>query len=401
MTSEDRKISDVFRALSKRDITVIIFSVILGFIGASATDIYLPSMPSIATAFQATKTQVQHTIPIFLIGNVISQLIYGVLADRFGRRNIVLSGLFIAVIGFLLAILATNIESLLLARLIQGLGIGVAFLMFRSLICDVVSGKRLAVILSYGTILFSISPIVAPIAGGYIEHFLNWRFSFLLLLIIYLAYIIIFWRFCPETLEHKIDVKIQSLLSHYYQLLTNKKFLSSTIIAGVGCSIIMSYATAASFIFQKHFHLSPIAFGWLGIFIGSINIIAKQFNAKFALHCRISKLLLLGNLMIIAAGIAMFLLKDNQNFLSTLIPILIAVAGLAFIMGNAMTVAMFAFQHIRGIAASIYGVMQIFISFIACAVIAHFAAYNVLTLSLAYIILSVIGIVFSLLLISY
>ena len=399
MTSTDRTISDVFRALSKRDITVIIFSVILGFIGASATNIYLPSMPSIAMAFHATKSQVQHTIPIFLIGNVISQFIYGVLADRFGRRNIVLSGLFVAMIGFLLAMLASNIESLLLARLMQGIGVGAAFIMFRLLICDVVSGKRLVVVLSYGTILFSISPIVSPIAGGYIEHFLNWRFCFLLLLIIYLVYSIMFWRLCPETHDHKIEVKIKSILIHYSQLLTNKKFLSSTIVAGVGCSIIMSYATAASFIFQKHFHLSPIAFGWLGIFIGSINIIAKQFNARFALHYRISKLLLLGNLMIIIAGFAMFLLKDNQNFLSTLIPILIAVAGLAFIMGNAMSIAMFALPNIRGMAASLYGVMQIFISFISCALIAHFAAYNVLTLSLAYIILSLIGIGFSFILV--
>ncbi len=356
-------------------------------------------MPSIAATFHATKAQVQHTMPAFLIGNVISQFIYGVLADRFGRRRVVLSGLFISIIGFVLATFAFSISSFLLARVIQGIGVGVSFLMFRSLICDVVSGKRLAVVLSYGTILFSISPIVSPIAGGYIEHFLNWRWCFLLLLIIYLIYIIMFWYLCPETHEHKIEIRLKSLLGHYFKVLTNKKYLSSTIIGGVGCSIIMAYATAASFIFQKHFHLSPIAFGWLGIFIGSVSIISKQFNARFALRYRISELLLAGNVMIIIAGFVMLLFKDSQNFLTTLIPILIAVAGLAFIMGNVMSVAMFEFPDIRGIAASIYGIIQILISFIACSVIAHFAAYNVLTLSLAYIILALIGIFFSLLLI--
>jgi len=386
------KISDVFRSLSRENILVIIFATVLGFIGAGAIDLYLPSMPSMGLALHATKVDVQHTVSFFLIGCALSQLIYGVLADRFGRKKIVIVGLLIAILGFLLAAFATTISSLLQARLIQGIGVGVSLMMFRTMICDVITGKHLVVVLSYATILFSMSPIISPVIGGYIEHYLSWRYCFLLLLLVYVVFIILFWRFCPETHTKKIDIKLSSLLAHYKTIFTHKVFIYNTILGGIGFGIIMAYATAAAFVFQTHFHLSPIAFGWLGIFIGLVSIISKQFNARFALRFSIPSLLVLGNSIILFGGLLLFFLRNNQNFISALIPILIVVAGVAFIMGNAMSLALSPFGQTRAIAASIFSVLQVFVAFVASAIIAYFAQYNVLTLSLAYIMLAFIGV---------
>ena len=386
---------DVLRSLTKRDVTVIVFAVLLGFLGGMATDLYLPAMPQMALALAASKSQVQHTVSVLLLGCVFSQPVYGALADRYGRKIILIIGLSVTVIGFIMAMLATSIDMLLWARLLQGIGIGASMPLFRSLICDVVSGKRLVIVLSYGTMLFSLSPIISPAMGGYITHYLSWRFCFALLLLVYLIYMLAFWIWCPETQPDvdKISMKLGKLFGYYRELFTDKVFLLASLCGGVGFAVIMAYVTSTAFIFQRHFTLTPIQFGWLGIVLGGASIYGKQLNAKLSLRIRISTLMLFGCCLILGSGVLLLLFMHNRCFLSALLPILLAVIGLSFLMGNAMVLAMNNFAHIRGIAGSMYGMLQMAVAVITSAVVAHFAAYYVLTLALAYVTLAIFGVI--------
>ena len=335
MSNQDqkRKVYEIFRSLNSEQIAVSLFAIILGFIGIAATDIYLPSMPSISLALHASKAQVQLTIAIFLVGCVFLQPFYGIIADKYGRKSAILIGMIISIIGFLLAACASDIKLLLIARFIQGAGVCVAFVMFRVLICDVITGKKLPVILSYGAIIFSLSPILAPMAGGYIEAYLDWRFCFWILSVIYVIYIILFIIFCPKI---KYEKKTNNLLNNYKRIFKSRLFLAGSFAGGIGYSFIMAYATTASFIFQKHFLLSPVVFGWLGIFIGATNILGKHYNAVLSLKISLSKLLMLGNLIVLVGGLLLLIFSKETNFLTALIPITLCTFGIGFIMGNAI-----------------------------------------------------------------
>ena len=395
MNSSNNKdtISGILRSLSKQQVIVVLFAMTLGFIGFMATDLYLPSMPYMTVALNASKNQIQQTIAFFLLGSVSSQLIYGALADRFGRKSTLLIGLAISLIGFGIAVFAHSIHVLLFARFVQGLGAGAAMPLFRSLIYDVVSGKKLVIVLSYGTMLFSLSPILSPLIGSYIEQYLNWRYCFVLLFVIFGLYAWLFARFCPETLTSRASIRLTALAKYYRQLLKHHKFLLASVCSGIGVGQIMAYITSAAFIFQTQFHLTPIAFGWLSVLVGATTIIGKQLNAKLSLKLSISTLILIGNIMALTAGVILTVFAHTNYLLMVLLPILLMVASVGFIMGNAMVIALNDFSHIRGTAGALYGVIQLSIGVIASAVAAYYAASDILLLGIIFMSLSVVGVI--------
>ena len=184
-------------------------------------------------------------------------------------------------------------------------------------------------------------------------------------------------------------------------LVHNLFFYAGSFAGGIGYSFIMAYATTASFIFQKHFLLSPVVFGWLGIFIGATNILGKHYNAVLSLKISLSKLLMLGNYCVsrwsnlLVGGLLLLIFSKETNFLTALIPITLCTFGIGFIMGNAMILAMSEFQEIKGLSASAYGTVQILLSFIISMIISYFVKYNVLTLASTYFILGICGMIFS------
>ncbi len=386
-------ISGILRSLSKHQVIVVLFAMTLGFIGFMATDLYLPSMPAMAITLHTTKSYIQETIALFLLGSVASQLVYGALADRFGRKITLLIGLSISLVGFAFAVFAFSINTLLVARFVQGLGAGAAMPLFRSLIYDVISGKKLVIVLSYGTMLFSLSPILSPLIGSYIEHYLNWRICFVLLFAIFGIYAFLFARYCPETLTNRASIRLTVLAKYYSELLKHYKFLLASVCSGVGVGQIMAYITNAAFVFQTRFHFSPIAFGWLSVIIGITTIVGKQLNAKCALNLHVSTLILIGNLLSLIAGAWLIYFSHTQNVILVVLPILLMVTSVGFIMGNAMVIALKDFSHIRGTAGAFYGVIQVSIGVMASAVTAHYASHNILILGIIFMSLSVIGVI--------
>ncbi len=386
-------IGNIIRSLSKPQIIVLVFAMMLGFINFLATDLYLPSMPSMTIALSATRGQIQATIAIFLLGSTATQLIFGTLSDRFGRRIILIVGLCISLGGFVLATFAFNIHTLLWARLIQGIGLGVAMPLFRALLCDVVSGKKLVIALSYCTMLFSLSPIIAPLAGSYIEEYLNWRVSFVFLFLIFGLYIFLAVRYCPETLKNRVSIRFSVLRKYYAQLFTHYKFIVASLVSGAGLGQVMAYITNASFIFQVRFHFSPVLFGWTCVVVAIATILGKLLNAKCALNLQVSTLILIGNCMTLVAGVWLMYFVHTQNVLLILLPLLLMVMSVGFTIANALVIAMKDFGHIRGTAGALYGVIQLSVGVIASAITAYYASHDVLILGMVFIVLSIFGLI--------
>jgi DHA1 family bicyclomycin/chloramphenicol resistance-like MFS transporter len=149
------------------------------------------------------KTHMQLSISIFLLGIGFSQLFYGQLSDKYGRKPIVIFGLTLAALSNFLVFIYLNINYFLVLRLLQGIWCGVCIGVGRMIASDMVQGERYAIVTSYMSLFVSLSPLCAPAIGGYIQSWFNWQANFIVLGIIIILVLFAYILFCEETRFHE------------------------------------------------------------------------------------------------------------------------------------------------------------------------------------------------------
>jgi len=147
-------------------------------ISGFGTDIYLPSMPAMAQELGLPQSQVQLTLPLFLVSYGLSQLISGSFLDTFGRRRISLGALLIFSLSSLVTAWSHSIIIIYAMRCLQGLCVGFIVVATRAFFSDIYDGDKRKHYISLMTIVWSVGPIVAPFVGGYLEHSFGWRSNF-------------------------------------------------------------------------------------------------------------------------------------------------------------------------------------------------------------------------------
>lgn len=159
---------------------VIIMAPLLNSVSGIAIDLFAPSMPAIAREFGVSDALMQGSISITLVAYAVGQLIFGLVADGRGRLVALLPGLGIFVGGSLLAMVAQNIETFLLARALQGFAVGACQVCARALLVDNVKGERFFVAIVYLSLAWGLGPVFAPFIGGLLEQYAGWRWNFAL-----------------------------------------------------------------------------------------------------------------------------------------------------------------------------------------------------------------------------
>ncbi|WP_043969785.1 MULTISPECIES: multidrug effflux MFS transporter [Acinetobacter] len=330
---------------------------------ALAIDIYLPAFPLLAESFATTAGQIQLTLSVFLIGLAIGQGIYGPLLDRFGRRNPLLIGIAIFILGSLLAAIAPSIEWLLAARFLQAIGASAGLVVPRAIISDVCDAKTSAKNFSILMQVMMIIPIIAPLFGSFILRFGSWTLIFYILAI--LGTILWLWGnyAIPETLkpEYRQPLQLSTIRISYQTLALNQKFMAYTLAGGSILGGFFVYLSQSPFIFIQHYHIHNEGFSTLFaanaiglIILGQVSImLLKRWSAQ--------QLLILG--MCIFSGASLILLLSVS--LSTLsLWQYVALLGLSiwstgFIFGNVTALTMQQSpQHLTGAASSLMGLLQ-------------------------------------------
>ena len=149
-----------------------------------AMDMMLPALPDIASAFHITSlNKPQEVLSAFLIGFGIGQFIMGPLSDRFGRRPVLIDGMALYCIASLLAITASSFETLLLARVLQGLGTSATRVIATSVVRDCYVGRRMASVMSLAMMIFIAVPVIAPSLGQAVMLWAQWRGIFVVLMV--------------------------------------------------------------------------------------------------------------------------------------------------------------------------------------------------------------------------
>lgn len=244
----------------------IIFSVLLVYCVALtliATDIYAPSMPSMAKHFGVQADAIQHTITMNLIGLTLMPFFFGFMADWRGRRFTVLFGLTVFTIGSLFCALSESLPLIYLGRLLQGSGgasIAVAGL---ASVKDLYNREEAAKVVAYQGIAISASPAFAPFIGGLIEVHLDWHWNFYIVLVLSALGLLLSFLYYFEIAQPHDQPKktAKGSLMNFKKLLRSPQFLSLALIHPSLFSGLWCFITVSAFYFIDVVELSPDIYG--------------------------------------------------------------------------------------------------------------------------------------------
>ncbi|EKO3844967.1 multidrug effflux MFS transporter [Vibrio harveyi] len=222
-------------------------------VGQLSTGLVFPSLPWIAKDFDISLDQAQLLVSVYLLGFGPSQFIYGPVSDALGRKKVLLTGLLIAMLGLLMIIFFSNtFTGMVMGRFLQGLGTGCCAVLARASTRDRFSGPELPVALSYIAMAASITPLVAPVIGGFINAHFGWTMVFISLLgYVSLAWIVILVRFKETITQTSPLPSPKKMLLQYRDLLTSRYFMSFASIGWLNFSLMITTVSVMPFIMQN------------------------------------------------------------------------------------------------------------------------------------------------------
>ncbi|MFM2587514.1 multidrug effflux MFS transporter [Vibrio sp. TBV020] len=222
-------------------------------VGQLSMGLVFPSLPWIAKDFAVSLDEAQLLVSVYLLGFGPSQFIYGPISDALGRKKVLLSGLLIALSGLIMIIVfRDSFSGMVLGRFLQGLGTGCCAVLARASTRDRYSGSQLPVALSYIAMVASITPLIAPVLGGFINYHFGWTMVFVSLLgYVSIAWVLIAFRF-DETLARTSAIPSpKRMLLQYKELLGSRYFMSFASIGWLNFSLMITTVSVMPFIMQN------------------------------------------------------------------------------------------------------------------------------------------------------
>ena len=335
---------------------------LLTALGPLSTDLYLPSLPSIASGFQSTTAAAQTTLSAFLFGFALGQIFHGPLSDRLGRKPVLLAGMVLFIIASFACAYAPTMDLLIAGRFLQALGASGPIVLGRAIVRDLYEGPRAGRELSRMGTVMGIVPALAPIVGGVIETHYGWRFSFTAMLIfgVLLGIVVIFGL--PETLRGKTTepLSLRSILTDYIQLLKNPRYRFYVSLSALSYGGVFAFISGSSFVLQKHYGLDAMLFGISFGLVVLGYISGTLLAARLVVKIGIDRTIGYGTAALATGGTVMllaFFLGPVSPF-AILAPMMIYTLGVGLVMPQSMAGAMSPFPDRAGAASSMLGLMQ-------------------------------------------
>lgn len=334
---------------------------LMSMFGAISIDMYLPALPALEAALQAEPAAVQMTLGGFLLGFGLVQLLFGPLSDSIGRRPVALGGILLYVVGSILCATAETVEILILARLLQGLGASAGPVMARAMVRDLYSRDESAKMYSILMLLMGAAPMIAPVAGGQLLAYFDWRAIFWALTAFGILCLIVAAVFAPETLPRtrRSRGSIRTALHHYRDLLHARRFLGYSLTLGFIFAAMFTYIAGTPHVYITVMGVSPQHFGYLF----SVNVVGMMalsaLNSRIVTRVGADRMLTYG-LLLTLLGATVLLITGVGGFFGLAgiaVPLFIMLASIGLIGANGTAGALAAFPHMAGAASALAGVL--------------------------------------------
>ena len=257
---------------------------LLSAIGPFAIDMYLPALPSIGKSLGASVGAVQASLMAFFIALGTGQIFYGPLSDMVGRKLPLYFGLGLFAVGSIGCALAPNIHTLVALRFVQGLGASAGTVVPRAVVRDLHTGNDAARLMSLLMLVFSVSPILAPLSGSLLIEWFGWRSVFWAVTVTALIGMLLLGTSLPETrpLEQRVQSSIGGALAAYAVLLRDRYFLGQVFISAFGMASFFVYLANSPFVMIDHYGLSPRQYSVAFAVNAASFIGVSQFTGRLA-----------------------------------------------------------------------------------------------------------------------
>lgn len=343
-------------------------------LGPLSVDMYIPAMPMMMQALGTDISHMHLTLSTYLAGFAIFHLVCGPLADRIGRKPVLVGGTLLFVAASLGCSRALSVEELLVYRFLQGVGACVGPTIARTVARDVFGPTGAARALSLIAMLMALAPAVAPTLGGVLLLWLPWPFIFVFLAAYGTVTIALIWLYLEESLPWRQSLHPLSIMRNYAQLLRSPVYLTATLGSGCIYAGLMTYISCSSFVYIDMLGVPVHLFGF--IFLSSVvgYMLGSAMSARLTRSHAPEWTVLVGTSMNTAACTAMLAagLAFPDNIWVLILPMVFYAAGMGLVLPNAMAVALRPFPHFAGTASAMLGFIQMTLSGTATALVGIF-----------------------------
>ena len=338
------------------------FTVLLGVLialPALGTDLYVPALPVLAQALGAHADAAQFTLTTYFVGLAAGQLLWGPLSDRFGRKPVLLTGLLVMLASSVAALFLDSIAALAAVRLAQGLGMSSGALIGRTIVRDLHAREQAAKMLASMTVIFSIVPMAAPVAGALLAGSAGWPAVFAGMAAVALL-LLFFTRSLQETAPpERRSVRPGAIVRTFAIILSDRRFLSPFALVFCAHIGILAWVSNSAFTLVRGLGVGTLAYGLMFALVMLGQITGAWACSRLVLRLGIPRLLRLGALLMLVAGAAAALLAwgGATHWLAVTLPFMLLLFGTALIVPNATAAALTPFPAYAGAASSVIGAL--------------------------------------------
>ncbi|MDE9554754.1 Bcr/CflA family multidrug efflux MFS transporter [Xenorhabdus bovienii] len=326
-----------------------------------AIDMYLPSMPTIATNFGVDAGRVQMTLSSYILGFAIGQMVYGPMSDSLGRKPVIVGGVIVFAIASAACALSQDIDTFISMRFLHGFSAAAASVVINALMRDMFTKDEFSRSMSFVTLVMIIAPLLAPMLGGLMMVWFNWHAIFWSISIagVITAFLVAF--FIRETLpkERRQRFNLKTIFNQFAMLFRQRQVLFYILASGFSFAGMFSFLSAGAFVYIDLNGVSAQHFGYYFglniIFLFIMTMINSQCVRKYGA----SKMLHFGVFVQFIMGLwLLFSTVLDLGFISLVIGVAIYISGISMITSNAMAVVLDDYPHMAGTVASLAGTIR-------------------------------------------
>ncbi len=330
-------------------------------VAALTVDLSLPAIPNMVVALGTTLSNAQQIVGTFMFGMALGQIPAGLASDRFGRLPTIYTGMGIFVVAACVAAFANNIEMLLAARLIQGMGAASAIVISRAVVRDIAKGKEAARLMSLMTMIFTAAPVIAPSIGALLVAHLHWRAPFMAIAICGFALLFAIRAYLVEThTPSSTEHPLRQLQSSFREFFSHRQSVFGLLLLVLPPAGFMSIIAVSAALIVEIYGYSVTQYGFIFACAGLSVLVGSIVNRWLVTHLDLMQLIGLGTALMFTASaqLAAVAWIGTAPFWWVWSSVCLYMFTIALLMPNATVLALEPLPKVAGVASSIIGTTQ-------------------------------------------
>ena len=359
-------------------------------------DLYLPGFLMIAESLSTSAASVQISLSTFLAGFAIGQLIWGPLADKFGRKKPILVSLIIFILASIACMYVRTIEQLWVVRFVQAIGGCAGVVISRAIVTDYFDKSKTLKIFALLALIMGVAPILAPSIGNAVLQYFNWKGLFGAMTVLGIILFTFTLFFLPETHRYSESAVKVNVVKDYLLILKNRKFVVYSLIAGIVNGALMIYVANGPFLIMEKGGFSSGAFS----IIFSVNafglMLASYLTTIFQKYVKTNNLVKYALLFMTFASVVLLgamYLNISMNMIMVVLFFYVFPIGILFPTTTELAITPFAGTNSSGTASALFGSIQLAMAFV-CTVLSSFISDgSIVAVGIAFFLCSILAFV--------